>query len=149
MGVMFFNKKKTTPGAEVWRRGGTIHKILLNWYQCLNLNNKSWSLRWFWAKASTTSWPASWRVFETMTSASSWATSMKAGQGWGHKPVAAVGDGILFPLFFRAVFCDAFHKALYGEKIQWLIVGMYEVSRNVLQVAGGGGGLFPLNGMFP
>ena len=29
--------------------------------------------------------------------------------------------------FFRTVFCDAFHKALYGEKIQWLIVGMYEV----------------------
>jgi len=26
----------------------------------------------------------------------------------------------------RTVFCDAFHKALYGEKIQWLIVGMYE-----------------------
>ena len=87
--------------------GGEVvqyHKILLNWYQCLILNNKSWSFRWFWAKASTTSWPASWRVFETMTSASSWATSMKAGQGWGHKPVAAVGDGILFPLFLELYF---------------------------------------------
>ena len=144
MGVMFFSIKKRPHLRR--RSGGEVvqyHKILLNWYQCLNLNNKSWSLRWFWAKASTTSWPASWRVFETMTSASSWATSMKAGQGWGHKPVAAVGDGILFPLFFRAVFCDAFHKALYGEKIQWLIVGMYEVSRNVLQVAGGGRWVVP------
>jgi hypothetical protein len=29
----------------------------------------------------------------------------------------------------RTVFCDAFHKSLYGDKIQWLIVGMYEVTR--------------------
>ena len=29
---------------------------------------------------------------------------------------------------FRTVFCDAYHKSLYGDKIQWLIVGMYEVS---------------------
>ena len=29
-------------------------------------------------------------------------------------------------VLYRAVFCDAFKKGLYGDKIQWLIVGMYE-----------------------
>ena len=27
---------------------------------------------------------------------------------------------------FSVVFCDAYRKKVYGEKFQWLIVGMYE-----------------------
>ena len=26
----------------------------------------------------------------------------------------------------RAIFCDAYHKGVYGSKFQWLIVGMYD-----------------------
>ena len=29
-------------------------------------------------------------------------------------------------IFFSVVFCDAYRKKVYGEKFQWLIVGMYE-----------------------
>ena len=47
---------------------------------------------------------------------------MKAGPG-----LSNISSGDIFHNVFRTVFCDAFHKALYGEKIQWLIVGMYEV----------------------
>ena len=47
---------------------------------------------------------------------------MKAGPG-----LSNISAGDIFHNVFRTVFCDAFHKALYGEKIQWLIVGMYEV----------------------
>ena len=27
---------------------------------------------------------------------------------------------------YRVVFCDAYKKNVYGDKFQWLIVGMYE-----------------------
>ena len=27
---------------------------------------------------------------------------------------------------FRHIFCDAYHKGVYGNKFQWLIVGMYD-----------------------
>ena len=78
--------------------------------------------RWSSVRASTTSWQASWRAFETMTFASSWETSMRVGRGRYYKERSP-------PMiqWFRTVFCDAWHKSLYGEKIQWLIVGMYEV----------------------
>jgi hypothetical protein len=29
---------------------------------------------------------------------------------------------------FRAVFCEAFKKKVYGDRFQWLIVGMYEAA---------------------
>lgn len=33
----------------------------------------------------------------------------------------------MIPMFhFRVLFCDAFHKGVYGNKFQWLIVGMYQ-----------------------
>ena len=49
---------------------------------------------------------------------------MRAGQGMKSAlpPLTILN---LFP-YFRVVFCEAFKKGLYGEKIQWLIVGMYE-----------------------
>jgi hypothetical protein len=28
----------------------------------------------------------------------------------------------------RAVFCEAYKKKVYGERFQWLIVGMYEAN---------------------
>ena len=32
------------------------------------------------------------------------------------------------PVIFhqRVLFCDAYHKGVYGNKYQWLIVGMYQ-----------------------
>jgi hypothetical protein len=29
-------------------------------------------------------------------------------------------------LTYRHIFCDAYRKGVYGNKFQWLIVGMYE-----------------------
>jgi hypothetical protein len=29
-------------------------------------------------------------------------------------------------IIFRHIFCNAYHKGVYGNKYQWLIVGMYD-----------------------